>query len=76
MLCALQLLPFQPSASVTAVPALFTAVPSATHTVLDGQATLSSWLDLAPLGLGVLCTDQALPFQRSASVFRLPVLLV
>jgi len=75
VLCTDQLLPLQRSARVTVVPALFTELPTPVHTVLEAQATLTSWLDLAPLGLGVLCTDQALPFQRSASVFRLPVLL-
>ena len=44
-------------------------VPTAKHMVALAQETPLSWLFVDPDGLGLVDTDQLLPFQRSASVF-------
>src|SRR4051812_37440648 len=48
----------------------------ATHTELDGHRTPLSRHDLAPLGFGVVCRAQLVPFHRSASVTTTPALFV
>lgn len=47
---------------------LETLSPTAVHAPLVEHATAARELDVAPLGLGVLCTAQLVPFQRSTSV--------
>src|SRR3954452_5297787 len=42
------------------------------QSVALAQEIPSRWLDLAPLGLGVGCTTQLVPFQRSARVTSVP----
>jgi hypothetical protein len=71
-----QLVPFQTSASVPRVEALFSYEPTATQLVLDGQRIPDSSLDIAPLGLGVVCLVHDVPFERSARVTWTPELSV
>jgi len=70
-----QPLPFQTSAKVTAVPALLTMNPTAVQAVEDVHDTPFRALRLAPVGLGVVSTDQLVPFHASANVTSVPVLL-
>jgi hypothetical protein len=44
------------------------------HDVVDGQDT--AFRTLSPVGLGVACIAQVLPFHRSASVIRVPKVLM
>jgi hypothetical protein len=67
--------PFQPSASVTVVPELFTYSPVAIHEVDDAHETPQRLLFVAPLGFGVVWIDHEVPFHRSASVTVVPELL-
>lgn len=66
--CTAQLLPFQRSARVRVVKELSVDHPTAVQAPLVEQATAASELDVAPLGLGVLCIAQLAPFHRSANV--------
>jgi hypothetical protein len=68
----LQLRPFQCSASVRWTPAGPAQNPVAVHAVADVQDTLIRKLLAAPRGLGVGCTVQLVPFQRSARVTIAP----
>jgi len=52
-----------------------TDLPTAVQAVEETQETLDRRLKVAPLGLGVDCTDQAVPFQFSARVRVVPALL-
>jgi len=60
--------PFHRSASVKAFPAPSSYDPTAVHSVEDVHDTASRTLCVAPLGFGVVCTDQVVPFQFSAKV--------
>ncbi len=62
-----QLDPFHASAKVTRAEALMVD-PTAVHAVAEGQDTALSTPSLAPVGLGVVWTDQLVPFQTSARV--------
>ena len=66
--------PFQASARVLVAPPLVNC-PTASHDDADLHETSLSWLAVAPLGLGVLWTDQVPPFQTSARVSMVPPLL-
>src|SRR4051812_34857855 len=57
-----QLVPFHASASVERVSAVFSYEPTATHEVLDAHRMPESSLDSAPLGFGVVCRAQDVPF--------------
>jgi hypothetical protein len=48
----------------------------AVHAVTDEHDTLPRLLDFAPAGLGVVWIVQRVPFQPSANVRPVPVLLV
>ena len=67
--------PFQPSARVTSLSALFSSVPIAVHEVDDEQETPARPDSFAPVGLGVCWIDHSLPFHRSASVMGISVLV-
>src|SRR6516165_2157256 len=73
VVCAVQPVPFQASASVTlVVPVL--EEPTASHAVAEMQETPESPLEAWPAGFWVAWMVQVLPFQTSASVWNvLPV---
>jgi hypothetical protein len=74
-----QLLPFQASANVTGLgrtPSALPWLPMAVHALAELHDTPDSRLDGAPAGLGVVWTLQLDPFQRSANVTCVPLLLV
>ena len=60
--------PFQRSASITRP-----LDPIAVHAVIDAHDTSTS---TPPMRLGVPCTDQLVPFHRSANVATMPAWLV
>ena len=64
----LQVVPFQRSASAAVEPVLKSEVPTAVQFVADVHETASNELSAPPLGLGVDCIAQLVPFQRSARV--------
>ena len=66
--------PFQASVRVF-VAAPLVNCPTASHDDADLHETSLSWLAVAPLGLGVLWTDQVPPFQTLARVSMVPPLL-
>jgi hypothetical protein len=49
---------------------LFSELPTATHSDAVAHDTPTSWLKVAPLGLGDGLIDQVVPFHTSASVLR------
>jgi hypothetical protein len=63
-----QLVPFHRSAKVTTLPARLWKYPTAIQAVGDVHDTALSWPDVAPVGLGVGCIVQLVPFHRSANV--------
>ncbi len=67
-----QAVPFQRSANVTCLPAGAAfgkkALPTNVQIVAEMHDTPVSWLNAAPLMVGVGCTNQREPFQRSTSV--------
>src|SRR5664279_155130 len=71
-----QLVPFQRAANVTLVPELLWSCPTAVQLVLDVHDTPLRLLEVAPVGLGVVWTDQLVPFHRSANATPVPELLV
>ena len=73
--CTLQLVPFQCSANVTQTAPL-KYWPTAVQAVLDGHDTLERLLPVARAGLGMLCTVQLVPSQRSANLTKTPELFV
>src|SRR6202035_185214 len=62
-----QLVPFQRSANIVAVPLEVKDSPTAIHELAEVHDTPLRMPKKAPLGLGVAWTVQLLPFQRSAS---------
>ena len=62
-----QLVPFQRSANIVAVPLEVKDSPTAIHELAEVHDTPSSWLLCAPLGRGAASSTQLVPFQRSAS---------
>jgi hypothetical protein len=68
-----QVLPFQCSASGLVPPE---AYPAAVHLWAVAHEIPFSALLAEPAGLGVACTDQVLPFQYSATVSAVRLLLV
>jgi hypothetical protein len=63
-----QLLPFQRSASVVVVPEASVEYPTAMQSVADLHETPLSTLPAAPVGFGVVWSDQLVPFKRSAKL--------
>ena len=67
--CSFQMVPFHLSARVTSEPeALLKDDPTAVQAVAVLHDTPASFVTIAPAGLGVACTVQAVPFHTSASV--------
>jgi hypothetical protein len=73
--CMAHALPFQPSANKPSLVGPPVARPTAMHAVEDAHETPFSTLCTAWLGLGVDWIDQVVPFQNSASVTMLPVIV-
>src|SRR6516164_5668612 len=69
-----QLLPFHSSASVSMLPPLMVASPTASQRDAETHETSLSWLEVTPAGFGVDWTLQELPFHSSASVSVVPPL--
>src|SRR5215472_815391 len=74
VLLIVQLLPFHSSASVSMLPPLMVAWPTASHRDAETHETSLSWLEVTPAGFGVDWTPQELPFHTSASVSVVPPL--
>src|SRR5215467_14491339 len=74
VLLIVQVLPFHSSASVSILPPLMEAWPTASHRDAETQETSLSWLEVTPAGLGVGWMLQVLPFHASASVSVAPPL--
>ncbi len=72
--CTVHALPFQCSASVVVAVELEDC-PTAVHDVSETHATPRRMVDVAPLGLGVTCMVQVLPFQMSARALAVPALV-
>lgn len=73
VVCTLQFRPFQRSTSGTNTSALDRYSPIAVQARPDEHDTPMNEASVAPVGLGVVCTCQLLPFHRSASATLLPL---
>ena len=69
-------MPFHRSVSGTVVPARLVTLPTAVQAVLDGHDTPNRRLLVVPVMVGVRCSAQRVPFQRSAKVTPAPAGLV
>ena len=76
MVCRIQGVPFQRSASTNVCPLAAVQLPTAKHAMLDVHDTPAKEAETAAGGFGEVWTTQRVPFQRSASVRPFPLELV
>jgi hypothetical protein len=71
-LISVQLVPISRSARASVFDSELTFFPTAIQKVVEAQETSVSLLSLAPVGLGVVVTDHADPFQARERVLVTP----
>jgi hypothetical protein len=68
VVCTTQEVPFHASANASVAPELFPYSPMAVQAAAELHDTPPRLLSMAPLGSGMVCTVQEVPFQISANI--------